>query len=553
MNDGPHLLPRHREILEELFREHLPGVEVWAYGSRVTGESHDGSDLDLVLRGPELKEVDIGRLGDFTEAVEVSTIPFIVEARDWARIPKYFHDAILENYVVLSPRDRPNSTVMTSDRTEITLGDVCTKIGSGATPRGGKGTYLSRGPYALIRSQNVHNAGFSHDGLAFIGQEQADALQNVEVRHYDVLLNITGDSVARVCQVDPLVLPARVNQHVAIVRPDPSILDPEYLRYFLTSAEGQSTLLRWASAGGTRNALTKRMIESFVVQAPADLSEQRAVARILGALDDKIEFNRRMSQTLEEMARALFRSWFVDFDPVRAKAEERPSGLPPDLDALFPDSFELSELEDIPSNWQVAKFGEIVAQLRDNENPLDAPDTPFDHYSIPAYDMAQTPKKELGSNIKSIKTRVAPDTVLLSRLNPEIERVWLADVSRSDRAICSTEFMVLSPREPFTPSYAYCLTRSSGFRQQLASLVTGTSKSHQRAKPDAVLALPVIVPPTPLLQTFDRQVSPLLTETLCCRRETITLSHLRDTLLPKLLSGELRVRGAEQAPASTPA
>src|SRR5690606_17552184 len=101
----------------------------------------------------------------------------------------------------------------------LRLGDHCLKIGSGATPRGGKDTYLSSGPYALIRSQNVHNAGFSAAGLAFISEAQAQQLRNVEVIADDVLLNITGDSVARACQVDPDVLPARVNQHVAIIRP----------------------------------------------------------------------------------------------------------------------------------------------------------------------------------------------------------------------------------------------------------------------------------------------------------------------------------------------
>ena len=142
---------------------------------------------------------------------------------------------------------------------EVTLGDVCTKIGSGATPRGGKEVYLEDGPYALIRSQNIYNAGFTRDGLAFISDEQAEALRNVEVLPDDVLLNITGDSVARVCQVDVAVLPARVNQHVAIVRPDPDTLDPGYLRYYLASPAVQAMLLSWAGSGGTRNALTKQI------------------------------------------------------------------------------------------------------------------------------------------------------------------------------------------------------------------------------------------------------------------------------------------------------
>lgn len=100
MADGLHLQPRHYEELEALLREHLPGVEVWAYGSRVSGKSHDGSDLDLVLRGPGLNEIPIGQLRDFEEAVQESTIPFLVEARDWARLPKRFHQEIERRHVV---------------------------------------------------------------------------------------------------------------------------------------------------------------------------------------------------------------------------------------------------------------------------------------------------------------------------------------------------------------------------------------------------------------------------------------------------------------------
>jgi type I restriction enzyme S subunit len=115
------------------------------------------------------------------------------------------------------------------------LGNVCTKIGSGATPRGGSSVYLQNGSYSLIRSQNIYNDGFHRNGLAFIGDDHANDLNNVEVLPDDVLLNITGDSVARCCQVDISVLPARVNQHVAIIRPDPKKLDPRFLRYFMVS------------------------------------------------------------------------------------------------------------------------------------------------------------------------------------------------------------------------------------------------------------------------------------------------------------------------------
>ena len=191
---------------------------MWAYGSRVNGQSHEGSDLDLVLRSPTLEPLG-GEYFELIDALEQSNIPILVQVHDWTRLPESFHKEIERDYVVFAEealRERPSG-----DWCNVSLGGVCTKIGSGATPRGGKEVYLQEGPYALIRSQNIYNAGFARDGLAFISDDHAEALHNVEVLPEDVLLNITGDSVARVCQVDPLVLPARVNQHVAIIRPDP--------------------------------------------------------------------------------------------------------------------------------------------------------------------------------------------------------------------------------------------------------------------------------------------------------------------------------------------
>jgi type I restriction enzyme S subunit len=197
----------------------------------------------------------------------------------------------------------------------VELKNVCLKIGSGATPKGGNSVYLPEGKFSLIRSQNIRNDAFDHSGLAFIEEHHAEKLSNVCVQEKDVLLNITGDSVARCCQVDPTVLPARVNQHVAIIRPDPAILDPSFLRYYFVSPVMQNEMLSMAGIGATRNALTKGMIENFEIPLPP-LPEQKAIAHILGSLDDKIELNRKMNETLEGMAQALFKSWFVDFDPV---------------------------------------------------------------------------------------------------------------------------------------------------------------------------------------------------------------------------------------------
>lgn len=209
---------------------------------------------------------------------------------------------------------------MASDWKDFVLGNMCEKIGSGATPRGGKESYKTRG-IALIRSQNVYNHYFSYDGLAYIDEDQADKLANVEIKLNDVLLNITGDSVARCCQVPNQLLPARVNQHVAIIRPNPKSLDARYLFYYLVSPTMQSHMLVIAGAGATRNALTKGMIENLKIILPP-LPEQRAIAEVLGALDDKIELNRRMNDTLEAIARAVFRRWFVEDTEVKGWEEK---------------------------------------------------------------------------------------------------------------------------------------------------------------------------------------------------------------------------------------
>jgi type I restriction enzyme S subunit len=437
------------------------------------------------------------------------------------------------------------------DWSVVNLGEITTKIGSGATPTGGEDSYLlERTHFALIRSQNVFDRHFERMGLAFISDEQANRLQGVALQPGDLLLNITGDGVtfSRACTVPADVLPACVNQHVAIVRINRAVADPGYVLSYLTHP-AVKLYIESFNAGGSRRAITKGHIESFAIALPP-ISEQRAIAHILGTLDDKIELNRRVSETLEAMARALFKSWFVDFDPVRAKAEGRDPDLPKPLADLFPDSFVDSELGEVPDGWGVGTFGDVVELLREQVNPLDSPHARFCHFSIPAFDDGQWPKEELGESIKSLKSRVPPGAVLLSKLNPEIERVWLVDVQPGGRAVCSTEFLVLRSRPPAGRSFSYCLARSATFRREIEGLVTGTSKSHQRAHADSILGVRVVRPWAGAIDAFEAAVGPWAERTAECRRESRTLAALRDALLPKLISGELRVKDAERLAAA---
>ena len=421
------------------------------------------------------------------------------------------------------------------------LGLVCTKIGSGATPRGGKAVYLPSGPYALVRSQKIFNDGFRHAGLAYISERHASDLDGVEVLDGDVLLNITGDSVARACQIDSRILPARVNQHVAIVRPDPTKPDPHFLRYFLVCPVAQATLLSWAGSGGTRNALTKAMIESFDVHAPDDLSEQRAIAHILGTLDDRIELNRRMNETLEAMARALFKSWFVDFDPVRAKMEGRDTGLPQDVADLFPDRLVDSEMGEIPEGWDVAALPDriVVNPKRSLRRGQEAPYLPMAKMPtrghIPESVIAVRP---FGSGMRFVNG----DT-LVARITPCLENGKTAYVDFLNDAEIgwgSTEYIVLRPQPPLPNQFAYCLARSAAFREFAIRNMSGTS-GRQRVPPTALRGFLMACPPDCLATRFGEVVGPLFEGASRAGRESRTLASLRDTLLPKLVSGMLRV------------
>jgi len=424
---------------------------------------------------------------------------------------------------------------------KVELGPYCLKIGSGATPRGGSKVYLDRGDVALIRSQNVYNDGFTHDGLVYITAEHAEQLSNVTLERDDVLLNITGDSVARCCQVDAEVLPARVNQHVAIIRPDPQELHPGFLRYFLVSPAMQGEMLSWSHAGATRKALTKGMIESFKVPKPG-LRVQQRIADVLGNLDDRIKLNRRMSRTLEKMAAAIFKSWLIDFDPVHAKAEGRDSGLPAEIADLFPDTFEDSDLGPLPKGWK--------AKPLPNTIDINPKRTLAKGTLAPFLEMSNMPTRgpspdawrlrEMGSGMKFVNG----DT-LVARITPCLENGKTAFVdflADGEVGWGSTEYIVLRPLGDIPPVFAYLLARTGDFRNFAIQQMTGSS-GRQRVPADSLTQYLIVAPEidSPIFQAFGQLVTPLFRRISAAMRQSRNLARMRDTLLPKLLSGEIEL------------
>ncbi len=186
--------------------------------------------------------------------------------------------------------------------------EVCSKIGSGATPRGGKEAYTNSG-ISLIRSQNILDYSFSYEGLAYINEAQAEKLRNVTVESGDVLLNITGDSVARACMVPDELLPARVNQHVSIIRAKTDAVLSSYILYFLQMVKPH--LLQLASGGATRNALTKGMIEDLVIEVPS-IKEQEKTVSLIDKIQEKIKTNTTINENLQEQARAIYHHMIIE-------------------------------------------------------------------------------------------------------------------------------------------------------------------------------------------------------------------------------------------------
>ena len=188
-----------------------------------------------------------------------------------------------------------------------------------------------------------------------------------------------------------------------------------------------------------------------------------------------------------------------------------------------------------------ATLDEIVTFSRSTVDPSQTPDELFAHFSLPAFDEGRTPKIERGNAIKSQKLAVPADSVLLSKLNPHIPRIWLPDLPRGNRAICSTEFLVAQPDSGFSRDFLFCLLTSGQFAAEYATLVTGTTGSHQRVKGESVLQMKIVIPPPPLIDRLSTLAKPMFDKVTQNIRECATIAAIRDTLLPKLLSGELRV------------
>ena len=544
--DRLHLSPRHRAQLEALLREHLPDVEVWAYGSRITGESHDGSDLDLVLRAPDLQEIPIGRLSDLWEALRESTIPFLVEARDWARLPEGFHGEIERDYVVLMEGKQANSA-----RSEDNSQDGSPVIGAAVSPGWPEFPFTDAvcvNPPVLLK----HGEEYPFVDMAAInvGSRQVCAIQHRKYsgggsrfRTGDTLMAritpcLENGKIARYCSRDASET-AHGSTEFIVIRGCPDVTDTEFSYYLTRWEEVRSYAVSQMTGTSGRQRVPTESLSHLIVPIPP-LPEQRAITHVLGVLDDKIELNRRMNETLEAMARALFKSWFIDFDPVRAKMEGRDTGLPTDVADLFPDRLVDSAIGLAPEGWAVVPLTELMEVNPKRSLPRGQ--------VAPYLDMANMPTRGHVPDTVVYRpagsgTRFTKGDTLVARITPCLENGKTAYVDfLRDKEIGwgSTEYIVLKPRRPLPGEFAYCVARSARFREFAIRNMIGTS-GRQRVPAGALGGFWISSPSARVAAEFRNLARSFFGRVNRAALESRHLATLRDTLLPKLVSGEVRL------------
>ncbi|MBL9181868.1 MAG: restriction endonuclease subunit S [Verrucomicrobiaceae bacterium] len=394
----------------------------------------------------------------------------------------------------------------------------------------------------------------------FIGKEKYRELARFTVQPNDLIISCSG-TLGRVSVIrdgDPIGV---ISQALLILRPDTARIDPTFLFYILSSPAGFHSLVSVSTGSVQVNIAKRSVIESIEINLPP-LAEQKAIAAVLGALDDKIELNRRMNATLEAMARALFQSWFVDFDPVRLRlsyggqvrpTKDNPAGLPaealakagldPATAALFPDSFQDSEAGHIPKGWTVQPVGEVVdcvgggtpstAEPKYWEGGTHHWTTPKDFSSLQAPVLLDTDRKLTDAGIAKISSGLLPaGTLLLSSRAP----VGYLAIAAMPVAI-NQGFIALKCNDRASNFFMlnWCQTNMA----EIESRATGTTFaeiSKQNFRP-----IPVVLPPKELMAAFTAKVAPLYAQITANLHQSRTLATLRDTLLPKLLSGEVAI------------
>lgn len=390
---------------------------------------------------------------------------------------------------------------------------------------------ISGYPYVAIPQLKEGRLALS-DARRISHEHFVEWTRKAKPQHHDVILSrrCNPGETAHV----PEGIECALGQNLVLLRANGEKLHPPFLRWLVRGPHWWEQVGKYINVGAVFESLRCADVPNFTLPIPP-LPTQRALAHVLGTLDDLIELNRETNELLEEMARALFKSWFVDFDPVRAKLEGRPpAGMDFETAKLFPDHFQDAELGEIPRGWRVGTLGELV-QLRTDR--VEATPAKNSTRYIALEDM---PSKSidlsifrLGSAVNSSITAFRKGDILFGSMRPYFHKVGLAFFD----GITRTTTFVLRPRKDCLRHFALLHFFSDDVVAHATTASVGTTIPYVRW--DSMETYRVAIPPESLLEAFERTVSPLVELIAAQGEESRDLATLRDTLLPKLLSGEV--------------
>ena len=292
--------------------------------------------------------------------------------------------------------------------------------------------------------------------------------------------------------------------------------DPDFIYYLVTSPVVREPAIKSMVGSSGRQRVQTDVVQGLKVRVP-DLEGQQAIASVLKVLDDKIAANRKVNENLTEQARAIFQEWFIDYEPFGGAA---------------------------PLDWHPSTLGQIAEMKTDSWSPAKNPDVVVEHYSIPAFDEQHYPVFEIASGIKSNKYILNSNSVMISKLNPDTKRIW-RPMCLSAHPICSTEFIVYEAKKQEQKDYIYSILDSVPFLNHLCSHTTGSTNSRQRATPKSTLDFTLCLPPDSVIEDFCHIVTPMYDLIASNIVENQSLAKARDSLLPRLMSGEIDVSAVQ--------
>ncbi len=297
-----------------------------------------------------------------------------------------------------------------------------------------------------------------------------------------------------------------------VFRAKEDVCDRNYLYYLVCSPLIREPSIKSMVGSSGRQRVQIDVVQNLRISVPP-LHVQKQIGNLLKSIDDKILLNNQINNNLLEQARSIFQSWFIDFEPFGCSA---------------------------PSEWQLSTLGQIAVIKTDSWSPSKNADSIVEHYSIPAFDEQHYPVFENASRIKSNKYILTPASVMISKLNPDIKRIW-RPMCLSAYPVCSTEFIVYEAKKDGQKDYIYSILDSIPFFNHLCSHTTGSTNSRQRATPKSTLEFILLLPPDSVIEDFCHIVTPMYDLITSNIIENQSLARARDRLLPRLMDGELDV------------